>query len=137
MVGVQLTNSTIESAYSSVSLHPDGQILGTGTEQGIVHVWETRSQNVGHCSPLLLLQTLLYHEFTLLRCVEAQAEQQFCHLQQSYDHNQFYSCPHGRHMQCNFCLSIPSRFSHMRSAHVCSSPDTFRPGGLSCIDFDV
>ena len=44
---MQLTNDTIESAYSSVALHPDGQILGTGTEQGIVHVWETKSQNVG------------------------------------------------------------------------------------------
>ncbi|KAL3134881.1 hypothetical protein ABBQ32_007847 [Trebouxia sp. C0010 RCD-2024] len=41
----QLTNDTIESAYSSVALHPDGQILGTGTEQGIVHVWETKSQH--------------------------------------------------------------------------------------------
>lgn len=49
---VQLTNDTIESAYSSVALHPDGQILGTGTEQGIVHVWETKSQNVGCLLPL-------------------------------------------------------------------------------------
>ena len=48
---LQLTNDTIESSYSSVALHPDGQILGTGTEQGIVHVWETRSQNVSYCQP--------------------------------------------------------------------------------------
>lgn len=55
---VQLTNDTIESAYSSVALHPDGQILGTGTEQGIIHVWETKSQNVGCSLPWLLLQQL-------------------------------------------------------------------------------
>ena len=53
--GVQLTNDTIESPYSSVALHPDGQILGTGTDQGVVHVWETKSQNVGCSVPLLLL----------------------------------------------------------------------------------
>lgn len=41
----QLSNASIESAYSSVALHPDGQILGTGTEGSVVHVWETRSQN--------------------------------------------------------------------------------------------
>lgn len=81
---VQLTNSTIESAYSSVSLHPDGQILGTGTEQGIVHVWETRSQNVGHCSPLLLLllQSLPFPGFTppivFAIEVDAHAKQGFC-----------------------------------------------------------
>ncbi len=45
---VQLTSPTIDSAYSSVALHPDGQILGTGTDDAVVHVWETRSQNVRH-----------------------------------------------------------------------------------------
>ena len=29
-----------------MALHPDGQILGTGTDDAVVHVWETRSQNV-------------------------------------------------------------------------------------------
>lgn len=41
----QLTSPSIDSAYSSVALHPDGQILGTGTDDAVVHVWETRSQN--------------------------------------------------------------------------------------------
>ena len=31
-----------------MALHPDGQILGTGTDDAVVHVWETRSQNVRH-----------------------------------------------------------------------------------------
>lgn len=49
---LQLTSPTIDSAYSSVALHPDGQILGTGTDDAVVHVWETRSQNVRHNSAM-------------------------------------------------------------------------------------
>ena len=48
---MQITGGT-EAGYSSVALHPDGQILGTGTEDATVHVWETKSQNVS--LPLLL-----------------------------------------------------------------------------------
>ena len=49
---MQITGGT-EAGYSSVALHPDGQILGTGTEDATVHVWETKSQNVS--LPLLLV----------------------------------------------------------------------------------
>ena len=58
-VFLQLTTPTITSPYSSVALHPDGQILGTGTEDGVVHVWETRSQNVSQIKAQFAVWQLL------------------------------------------------------------------------------
>jgi len=66
---LQLTSPTIDSAYSSVALHPDGQILGTGTDDAVVHVWETRSQNVRHncITPrLCYATTVLRHDCMML-----------------------------------------------------------------------
>lgn len=60
---MQITGG-IDSGYSSIALHPDGQILGTGTEDATVHVWETKSQNVSAMLSLLLclvLKSLCWH----------------------------------------------------------------------------
>lgn len=36
--------------YLSGSLHPDGLIIGAGTESGVVRIWDVRAQqNVGNC----------------------------------------------------------------------------------------
>lgn len=45
------------AGYSCARFHPDGMILGTGTKDSLVRIWELRNlQNVatfeGHASPI-------------------------------------------------------------------------------------
>lgn len=43
---VQVSDAAVEKAYSAASFHPDGVILGTGTEENIVRIWELRTRKV-------------------------------------------------------------------------------------------
>ncbi len=36
----------MESGYQCAAFHPDGVILGTGTQDGLVLVWEVKQQKV-------------------------------------------------------------------------------------------
>ena len=36
----------MEAGYASAEFHPDGLILGTGTQDALVRIWETRQQKV-------------------------------------------------------------------------------------------
>ncbi|KAK9866225.1 hypothetical protein WJX84_007807 [Apatococcus fuscideae] len=53
----QVTDDSVESGYTACQFHPDGLILGTGTQGSMVHIWEVRQQkNVakfeGHKGPV-------------------------------------------------------------------------------------
>jgi len=48
-------NLGIKAAYNAVSFSPDGSLIGTGTEDGNVRIWNTENGN--------LLQTLTGHKF--------------------------------------------------------------------------
>jgi pre-mRNA-processing factor 19 len=53
----QVSEPTVQNGYSSASFHPDGLILGTGTAESLVRIWDVKSQvNVakfeGHTGPV-------------------------------------------------------------------------------------
>ncbi|KAK9804685.1 hypothetical protein WJX72_000013 [[Myrmecia] bisecta] len=53
----QIADESVEGGYTCASFHPDGLILGTGTEESLVRIWEVRQQkNVakfeGHKGPV-------------------------------------------------------------------------------------
>lgn len=53
----QVRDESVETGYTSCQFHPDGLILGTGTQGSMVHIWEVRQQkNVakfeGHKGPV-------------------------------------------------------------------------------------
>ena len=43
---VQVRDESVETGYTSCQFHPDGLILGTGTQGSMVHIWEVRQQKV-------------------------------------------------------------------------------------------
>jgi pre-mRNA-processing factor 19 len=54
---MQVSEPTVQNGYSSASFHPDGLILGTGTAESLVRIWDVKSQvNVakfeGHTGPV-------------------------------------------------------------------------------------
>ena len=42
----QVADDSVESGYTACQFHPDGLILGTGTQGSMVHIWEVRAQKV-------------------------------------------------------------------------------------------
>ena len=83
----QMTNLSREAANSSVALHPDGQILGTGTGDSVVHVWETRSQNVSH-------GLADWHKVILFAVVmkQSNAQQECAHIPNASKRVQWSTC---------------------------------------------
>lgn len=41
-----MTDEGLEGGFSSAEFHPDGVLLGTGTEEGLVRVWDVKGQKV-------------------------------------------------------------------------------------------
>jgi WD40 repeat protein len=41
---MQVSEPTVQNGYSSASFHPDGLILGTGTAESLVRIWDVKSQ---------------------------------------------------------------------------------------------
>jgi pre-mRNA-processing factor 19 len=53
----QVNDSTVQKGYTCAAFHPDGLILGTGTAENLVRIWDVKSQeNVakfeGHKGPI-------------------------------------------------------------------------------------
>jgi hypothetical protein len=48
----QVEDPAVEGGFTSAAFHPDGVILGTGTEESLVRVWEVRQQKVRQSSRL-------------------------------------------------------------------------------------
>lgn len=53
----QVSDSTVQKGYTCAAFHPDGLILGTGTAENLVRIWDVKSQeNVakfeGHKGPI-------------------------------------------------------------------------------------
>ena len=42
----QVEDAAVEAGYRCAAFHPDGVILGTGTTDGLVLVWEVKAQKV-------------------------------------------------------------------------------------------
>ena len=42
----QVEDAAVDSGYRCAAFHPDGVILGTGTTDGLVLVWEVKQQKV-------------------------------------------------------------------------------------------
>ena len=41
-----MEDAAVEAGYRCAAFHPDGVILGTGTTDGLVLVWEVKQQKV-------------------------------------------------------------------------------------------
>jgi len=41
---VYVKNPVVEAAFTCAQLHPDGLILGTGTEEGLIRIWDVKTQ---------------------------------------------------------------------------------------------
>lgn len=44
VVVIQVTDASENVDYTAAAFHPDGLILGTGTAQSIVKIWDVKSQ---------------------------------------------------------------------------------------------
>lgn len=44
VVIMQVTDDSEKVDYTAAAFHPDGLILGTGTAQSIVKIWDVKSQ---------------------------------------------------------------------------------------------
>ncbi|KAG1170391.1 hypothetical protein G6F70_007687 [Rhizopus microsporus] len=42
----EVTDSENQSGYTCVSFHPDGNLLGTGTNDSVVQIWDVKSQRI-------------------------------------------------------------------------------------------
>ena len=44
---MQVSDDSLTEGYSTAKFHPDGMLLGTGTRNSLVRIWEIRQQKVG------------------------------------------------------------------------------------------
>lgn len=41
-----MADESLVAGYASAEFHPDGVLLGTGTQDGVVRVWDVKGQKV-------------------------------------------------------------------------------------------
>lgn len=42
----EVTDSENQSGYTCISFHPDGNLLGAGTNDSVVQIWDVKSQRI-------------------------------------------------------------------------------------------
>ena len=53
----QVNEPSVQDGFTSASFHPDGLILGTGTAESLVRIWDVKSQ--------VCVSSLLSEEYSL------------------------------------------------------------------------
>ena len=59
-LGLQVSDDTMEGGYTAAQFHPDGLILGAGTQDSLVRIWEVRQQKVSNLPSRHLQRTAFW-----------------------------------------------------------------------------